>query len=76
MRTAARISPLVAMQWAKLPRPTTKVNIQMIMTEPVMECEPETSQATVAMIHPPMTPLQKMVEAGLWMASRPRPAMA
>ncbi len=73
---AVRISPLVAMQWAKLPRPTTKVSIQMIMTEPVMEWEPETSHATVAMIQPPMTPLQKMVEAGLWMASRPRPATA
>src|ERR1700688_976355 len=59
------------MQWAKLPRPTTKVNIQMIMTDPVIECDPETSQATVAMIQPPMTALQKMVADGLWMASRP-----
>src|ERR1700722_9666983 len=59
------------MQGAKLPRQTTEASIQMIMTEPGMECEPETSQATVAMIQPPMTPLQKMVEAGLWMASRP-----
>ena len=57
---------------AKLPRPTTKVSIQMIMTEPVMEWEPETSHATVAMIQPPMTPLQKTVAGGLRIASEPR----
>ena len=33
----------------------------MIITEPVMECEPETSQAARAMIQPPRTPLQKTV---------------
>ncbi len=38
-RMVAKTSPLVAMQWAKLPRPTTRASIQMIMTEPVMECE-------------------------------------
>ncbi len=64
VRMAVKTSPLAAMQWAKPPRPTTKASSQMIMTEPVMEWEPETSQATVAMIHPPMTPDQKMVEAG------------
>ena len=53
------------MQWAKLPRPTRKVSIQMIMTEPVMECEPETSQAASAMIQPPITPDQKTVCAGV-----------
>ena len=60
------------MQWAKPPMPTTKVSIQMTMTEPVMECEPETSQAAVAMIQPPMTPDQKMAEGPWWMASAPR----
>ena len=37
---------------------------QMIITEPVIECEPETSHAAVAMIHPATTPLQKIVPAG------------
>ena len=62
------------MQWAKLPRPTTKVSIQITATEPVIECDPETSHAAVAMIHPPMTPDQKMVAAGLWIASWPSTA--
>jgi hypothetical protein len=33
------------MQWAKLPSATMNMSIQMIMTEPVMECELETSQS-------------------------------
>ncbi len=41
-----------------------------------MECEPETSHAVVAMIQPPITPLQKMVEAGVCAASRPNWAIA
>src|SRR6185437_6247161 len=62
--TAARISPLPAMQWAKFPSPTTKASIQIIITEPVIECDPDTSHATVAMIQPPITPLQKIVSTG------------
>jgi hypothetical protein len=36
-----------------------KVRLQMMATEPVMEWLPLTSQATMAMIQPPTTPLQK-----------------
>src|ERR1700744_239023 len=69
--TDERISPDVAIQCAKLPRPTTKVRIQRIITDPVIEWEPETSQAAVAMIHPAVTPLQKMVAGVMCAACRP-----
>ena len=59
------------MQCAKLPRPTTKVRIQRIITEPVIECEPETSHAAVAMIHPAVTPLQKIVAGAMCAACKP-----
>ena len=74
--TAERISPLEAMQCAKCPIPTTNVMIQMSMTEPVMECEPETSHATVAMIHPPTTPDQNACELEIFTASTPSSARA
>src|ERR1700739_924070 len=75
-KMATSTSPLVAMQWAKLPRPTTKVRSNKTMTEPVIECDPEPIQATVAMIHPPITPLQKTLEDELRMASSPSSASA
>ena len=72
---AARISPLVAMQCAKWPRPTTKVRLQISATEPVMEWLPLTSHATMAMIQPPTTPLQKMCLADRLAASAPNCVM-
>ena len=43
-----------------------------IITEPVIECEPDTSQAAVAIIHPAVTALQKIADGFLFAASRPR----
>src|SRR3954468_21787262 len=43
----------------------------MTMTDPVTECEAETSQAARAIIHPAMTPDQKTVEAGWEIAFDP-----
>src|SRR3569833_2352666 len=65
------ISQELAMQWAKSPRPTTYVSIQITITEPVMECEAETSHAARAIIQPAMTPDQKTVNAGCAIAFAP-----
>lgn len=58
-KTALRISPLLAMQWAKCPMPTTTVRAQIMTTWPIVHELPETIQAIRAIIHPPITPLQK-----------------
>ncbi len=64
------------MQCAKFPRPTTNVNAQITITDPVIECDPDTSHAAVAMIHPATTPLQKIVLPGWCTAASPSPAIA
>ncbi len=57
VRMAAKTSPLAAMQWASLPRPTTKAKHPDDHDRAeVIECDPETSHPTVAMIQPPITP--------------------
>ena len=47
------------------------VSIQIVITDPETECEPETSHAASAMIQPPITPDQKTVAAGFAIASPP-----
>ena len=58
-KTALQISPLLAMQWAKCPNPTTKLSSQMTMICPMVQWLAVTIQATSATSQPPTTPDQK-----------------
>lgn len=70
-RTALKISPLLAMQCANCPMPTTTVSAQMTTIWPMGHELPETIQAISAMIHPPITPLQKTCTDAPATAARP-----
>src|SRR5689334_11334776 len=58
------ISPLLATQCAKCPRPRTNVKVQVTIACPVVQWLAVMSQATRASNHPATTPLQKTVEVG------------
>src|ERR1700761_2688405 len=59
------------MQWANCPSPIKNVSAQITITEPLIECEADTSHATNAMTQPAMTALQKIESRLLSLDSGP-----
>ena len=72
-RTAEIISPLVTTQCENFPTPTTKVRNHTIASWPIVHWLAVTTQATKAISHPPITPLQKMCAPEPCRASLPNP---